>query len=143
MPPIRSDFEIWEPQQVRWGDMDAFGHVNNTTYFTYCESARMRYFRAAGLGELRAAPPVGPAAVNANCNFLRQLHAPDELDVGVRVREIGRSSFTFEYGIFRRGEDQLVAYGSSVVVWVDYAAGRSVALPESLRRRISEIDGVD
>nr|XP_061812030.1 uncharacterized protein YsmA-like [Nerophis lumbriciformis] len=142
MPTSRSDFKIWEPQQVRWGDMDAFGHVNNTTYFTYCESARMRYFREAGLGELRAAPSVGPAVVSATCNFLQQLHAPGDLEVGVGVSRIGSSSFTLDYGIFRRDGEQPVADASSVVVWVDYAAGHSVTLPSELRQRIFEIDGV-
>ena len=137
---MRGDFKQWITIPMRWGDMDAFGHLNNAKYFTYCESARIAYFEAIGLGPLRGPEGEAPAVVTATCNFLRQVHYPATLEVGVRTVKIGRSSFTLEYGIFPQGGDDPVADGSSVVVWVDYAAGESVALPESLKQRILEID---
>ena len=79
--------------------------------------------------------------VTATCNFRRQVHYPATLDVGVRAVKIGRTSFPLEYGIFLAGTDDLVADGSSVVVWVDYGAGKSTPLPESLKARIRELDG--
>ncbi|MEM9596121.1 MAG: thioesterase family protein [Acidobacteriota bacterium] len=140
---MRDDFRLWYPIDVRWGDMDAFGHVNNARYFTYCESARIAYFDAIRLDELKAAPDHGPAVVSATCNFRRQVHYPDALDVGARTSRIGGKSFTLEYEIFRRGTDDRVADGSSVVVWVDYGAGKSLPLPDALLARLRDFDGVE
>ncbi len=80
--------------------------------------------------------------VTATCNFRRQVHYPATLEVGVRAVKIGRTSFPLEYGIFLEGTDDLVADGSSVVVWVDYGAGKSAPLPESLKARIRQLDGL-
>ncbi len=138
---MRSDYKVWEKVLVRWGDMDALGHVNNARFFTYCESARIRYFAAVELGELEA-ERTGPSVVTATCNFPRQVRHPATLEVGVRATRVGNSSFTLEYGIFPEGEDDPVADGSSVVVWTDYRAGRSVPLPDTLRATLRDLDGV-
>jgi acyl-CoA thioester hydrolase len=138
----RERFRHWITVPVRWGDMDAFGHVNNARYFTYCESARISYFQAVGLGAQTTTPDHGPSVVTATCNFRRQVHYPATLEVGVRALKIGRTSFPLEYGIFLEGTGDLVADGSSVVVWVDYGAGKSTPLPESLKARIRELDGL-
>ncbi len=141
--PAREPYRHWLTIPIRWGDMDAFGHVNNAKYFTYCESARISYFQAIGLGAAHnTTPDHGPSLVTATCNFRRQVHYPATLEVGVRAVKIGSTSFPLEYGIFLEGTDDLVADGSSVVVWVDYHAGKSTALPESLKQRIRELDGL-
>ena len=139
----RDRYRHWITVAVRWGDMDAFGHVNNATYFTYCESARIAYFEEIGISSDRGATDQAPAVVTATCNFLRQLHYPATLDIGVRTRKIGRTSFTLEYGIFLHDTEDLAADGSSVVVWVDYSEGKSAPLPDRLRERIRKLDGVD
>ena len=140
---MREQYSLWIPIDVRWGDMDAFGHVNNAKYFTYCESARIAYFAAVDLETVKAAPDHGPAVVTATCNFRQQVHHPAELDVGARVTRLGRTSFTLEYLILRRGTDEVVADGSSVAVWVDYGVGESIPLPDELKRRICAHDGLD
>lgn len=140
---MRERFHLWIAVPVRWGDMDAFGHVNNAKYFTFCESARIAYFEAIGLGPQTTTPVHGPSVVTATCNFRRQVHYPATLEVGVRAARIGRTSFPLEYGIFVEGTDELVADGSSVVVWVDYGAGKSTPLPEDLKQRIRDLDGPD
>ena len=134
------DYRVRIVQEVRWGDMDAFGHVNNAKYFTYCESARIHYFRVLDLESLRECDQHGPAVVSATCNFRRQVHHPASLEVGVRTTEIGRKSFTLEYELVRREDVETVADGSSVVVWVDYAEGKAIPLPEALKVKIRELD---
>jgi acyl-CoA thioester hydrolase len=126
---------------VRWGDMDAMGHVNNAQYFTYCESARMSYFAAIRMDEHREHPRQGPALAAANLNFRRQVHYPAELEVLTHVPEIGRSSFRMEYEIVHRGSGERVADGSGVIVWVDYETGKSSPLPEGLREAIRRYEG--
>ncbi len=138
----REKFKVWEPILIRWGDMDAFGHVNNARFFTFCESARIRYFDTIDLDGFRPDPGLGPVVVSATCNFLQQVHYPAELEAGTRAIDIGRSSFTLEYGIFRRDSEVKVADGSSVVVWIDYKAGKAVRLPEELKSTIQAFDAL-
>lgn len=141
---MRSGFKLFTPQQVRWGDMDAFGHVNNAVFFTYCESARIAFFAAVDTAGLAAAAGpgqrLGPGLVSASLDFRRQVHYPADIDVGLRVGRIGGKSYTLEYGLFVAGADEVVAEGTSVVVWVDYAAkgglGEALPLPEALRGRL-------
>jgi acyl-CoA thioester hydrolase len=143
-PIARDDFHYVLPIDVQWADMDTLGHVNNARYFTYCESARMHYFHEVGMEAYQKGDGQeghGPALVTATCNFLRQVHWPAALEVGARVDEIRRSSFRMDYGIFHRDTGELVADGTSVVVWVNYAAGKSVPLPEGLKRAIQSLEG--
>ncbi len=141
---MRDLYTIFVEIPVQWGDMDSVGHVNNARYFTYCESARIRFFEEVGLPE-HWSQQQGPALVSASCNFYRQVHYPAQLEVGVRAIKVGKSSFTLEYALFRVDEkaakrsnatEDLVAQGESVVVWVDFEEGKSKPLPEELRGRI-------
>ena len=140
---MREQFNHWQTISVRWGDMDALGHVNNAKYFTYCESARMSYFEAIELWKFREHDRQGPALVTATCTFKQQVRYPAELDVGARVSEIRHRSFTLEYEIYRRGSDELVADGSSVIVWVDYEANQAIPLSDGLRAAIRRFEGME
>jgi acyl-CoA thioester hydrolase len=131
-----------EPIAVRWGDMDSLGHVNNAKYSTYFESARMSYFAAVRMDELREDEKHGPALVATTVNFRRQVRHPAELEVATRVVEIGRSSFKMEFELFHRGTDVLVADGTGVIVWVDYGTGKSIPLPEALKEEIRRFEGM-
>lgn len=124
-------FEMSIP--IRWGDMDAFGHVNNTVYFRYMEQVRISWFEAVGLiGGVEQGQ--GPVIVNASMEFLRQLHYPGDVIGTMSVGKPGRSSFDTGFEL-RRADDPgtLYARGAARCVWIDYAAGRSVPLPEGLR----------
>ena len=76
---------------VRWGDMDAMGHVNNATYFRYMETARIDWFRSIGC--VPDAQGEGPVIVNAFCNFYRQFEYPDEVLLKMYVSDPGRTTF--------------------------------------------------
>ena len=117
---------------IRWGDMDALGHVNNTVYFRYMEQARISWLD--GLGLRGSATGEGPAVINESCSFLKQLVYPGNVEVKTYVGQAGRSSF--ETWIELRPSydpDVVYAEGSAKVVWVDYNKGKSAPLPEKLR----------
>ncbi|MFC5460837.1 acyl-CoA thioesterase [Massilia niabensis] len=120
---------------VRWGDMDAMGHVNNTVYFRYIETARIAWLE--GVGALRDANATGPVLVNAQCSFLKQLKYPAEIEVTSYVGPPGRSSFEVSHEIRLVGADgqagALHAEGAAKIVWIDFAAEKSVPLPEAIR----------
>ena len=74
---------------IRWGDMDALGHVNNTVYFRYCESARIAYFDAVDLDAHKRKPTDGPGVVATNLNFRKQMRYPGAVTVTVNVTAVG------------------------------------------------------
>ena len=117
---------------IRWGDMDAYGHVNNTVYFRYMEIARIDWLDSLA-GRIDA-PGQGIVVVNAFCNFHAQLHYPGELSVRLFVANPGRSSFETYYEIIRRDDPAtLYASGGAKTVWIDHAKRRSAPLPDALR----------
>ncbi|HEX2490706.1 MAG TPA: thioesterase family protein [Blastocatellia bacterium] len=136
--PTRDQFKYWKTVEVRWGDMDSQGHVNNAVYFTYLESARVELIRKTGFKGKQAGDAEGPALVSASCDFKRQVVYPATLDVGVRVERIGRRSFETSYGIFVHDTDQFVASARSVNAWVDYAAEAAVELPSWFRAALAQ-----
>lgn len=119
---------------VRWGDMDALGHVNNAIYFQYLEQARIAWFESIGAAGGLLGEQSGPLIVNAACTFLRPVTYPATLRIDVFGASPGRSSFEMEYEI-RDAERRDVLYttGASKVVWVDYEANRSTPIPAAVR----------
>ena len=128
---------------MRWGDMDAMGHVNNTLYFRYMEIARMDWMEQllARAAQTADAPPPGqgPVVVNAFCNFLRELRYPGSVLVRLYVANPGRSSFDTFYELARDDQPQEVfANGGAKVVWIDHQQRKSVGLPAALRKVIEQ-----
>ena len=117
---------------IRWGDMDAMGHVNNTIYFRYLEIVRIEW-----LHQLGGAPDpqgIGPVIVNAFCNFIRQLEYPGEILARHYVGNPGRASFDTFITLERTDEPGvLYATGGATTVWVDFPAKKSLPLPEKVR----------
>jgi len=127
---------------IRWGDMDAMGHVNNTNYFRYIESARIAWLeQVGGLPDVRTE---GPVIVNASMNFLKQLTYPGEIEVHTFVSPPGRSSIEVSHEIYLIGADgapgDLHAEGAAKVVWVNFTQGKSAPLPQALRDRLPTAD---
>ncbi|WP_456281532.1 acyl-CoA thioesterase [Cupriavidus sp. JZ107] len=118
---------------IRWGDMDAMGHVNNTVYFRYLEQARISWFESLGCNG-RDENGQGPVIINAHMNFRRQLRYPGDIECRVYAGELGRSSFETRAEIRRCDDaDTVFADGGAKVVWCDYEAEKSVPLPAAIR----------
>lgn len=125
---------------IRWGDMDALGHVNNIIFFQYCESARIAYFDALDINSLKRKPTDGPGMVAANLNFRRQLKYPGTVEVRANTTQIGERSFTLAYQIVDLADRAVAADGASVCLWVDYEAGKALRLPDELVSAIAQIE---
>lgn len=121
---------------IRWGDMDAFGHVNNTVYFRYMEQVRISWFDHLGiLGGNDEGQ--GPVIVNASMEFFKQLRYPGDVVGRMALGKLGRSSFDTGFELTRADDrEALYAQGSARCVWIDYAAGKSMPIPEGLRNTI-------
>jgi len=124
---------------VLWGDLDALGHVNNTRFFTWFESARIAAFARIGM-TVDNPGAVGPILATTTCDFMQALTYPDELTVGCRIPRVGNTSFGMEYAIWRRGHpDDRVAKGSGVIVLVNYKTGEKVRVPDDIRAAIDAL----
>jgi acyl-CoA thioester hydrolase len=122
---------------VRWGDMDAFGHVNNSIYFRYFEETRFQWMLSKGIAIGGGTYPV---VVTIGCTFMRPIFHPDTLRVDVFISEPGRSSFMAKYLVYSNSD--LVnpcSEGYSKIVWVEKATGKSVALPAPVRAWFDEL----
>ena len=120
---------------IRWGDMDAMGHVNNTVYFRYLEIVRIDWLHAVG----GAPDPAGdgPVIVNAFCNFYRQLEFPGDVLARHYVASPGRTSFETFITLERTDQPGVIhAAGGATTVWVNFPMQKSVPLPGWLRQLV-------
>jgi acyl-CoA thioester hydrolase len=124
---------------MRWGDMDAMGHMNNTLYFRFMEETRIQWFGLCGFepnpqGE-------GPVIINAACSFLRQFEYPNTILCRHYVGEIGRSSFETYVDMLPADNpnDAPWAQGSAKCVWVNFPAQRSAPLPPLALEQIQKL----
>jgi acyl-CoA thioester hydrolase len=123
-------------QAIRWGDMDALGHVNNTLYFRFMEQCRIEWLEQA-FGPTVAAGE-GPVIVNAHCNFRRQMKYPASISVEMHAGQMGRTSVETTYVIRDAADAQIIyADGGAKIVWVDFIKEKSTALPDSLRQLLT------
>jgi len=135
-----SHFPVVIQLPVVWGEMDAFGHVNNTVFFRYFETARLAYFERIAFGESAQPSDVGPILASTSCRFRRPLQYPDTIHVGPRVSEIGEDRFTMAYEIYSEAHDDIAAKGEGVIVAYDYANHQKAPLPDDVRQRIRALD---
>ena len=122
---------------VRWGDVDAMGHVNNATYFRYMETARIDWFRSIGC--VPDAQGEGPVIVNAFCNFYRQFEYPDEVLLKMYVSDPGRTTFESWATMEKVAEPGVVcAAGGATTIWVNFPQQKAVGLPDWIRAIVSD-----
>lgn len=134
------DFPFQMRLPVTWGEMDAFGHVNNTVYFRYFETARIKYFEEIGLGEMLSGSGLGPILAETSCKYLKPLFYPDNLTIGTRVAAMGTSSIVMDH-ILVSAKVGLAAYGQAVVVVYDYDRAGKAPIPEHVKSAIMGLEG--
>ena len=123
------------PIQVRWRDLDAFGHVNNATFASYVEMARTEVWRKRFGG--REAMDIPFFVKRLEIDFRRPVGLYDEVRVWLRVGEIGGASFTFEYLI--EADGAAAAEAITTLACVDNTTGRPVRMPNALRATLATL----
>ncbi len=116
---------------IRWGDMDAYGHVNNTVYFRFMEQARVEWIEALQVPVRLGG--AGPVIVNASCTFLVPMNYPGTVEVRTYVGHPGRSSVPTHVEMRIVGDERIYAEAAAKVVWMDMQTGKSVPLPDHVR----------
>jgi acyl-CoA thioester hydrolase len=126
------------PIDIRFGDLDAMGHVNNSKYLTYTESARINYFRDLGIWD--GIPRlIGPIMAKVTIEYKIPLDLSDvRVEVYTRVSRLGNKSYTIDHQIIRYKDErpEVAAYCEVVVVAFDYQAGKSILVPDSWREKM-------
>lgn len=133
-------FPVWIEQTVAWGEMDAFGHVNNVVYFRYCENGRIAYIRQLDWFAYMQATNVGPIIASANLRFRRAVRYPDTLLVAVRATQIDSDRFTLLHRIVSTAQDCIAAEGEAVVVAYDYTQQQKTPLPAPIRQALDQLE---
>jgi acyl-CoA thioester hydrolase len=134
--PERKKLVFETTMPIRWGDMDAMGHVNNASYFRYLETVRIDWMYSIGCvpdpkGE-------GPVIVNAFCNFYKQLEYPGAVLVKMYASDPGRTTFE-TWGTMERVDQPGVihAAGGATTIWVDFPSQKAATLPDWMRAIVS------
>jgi acyl-CoA thioester hydrolase len=128
--------------RVAWGEMDAFGHVNNVVYFRYFESARIVYFERIRYMELMEQTGVGPILQATQCRYRLPLTYPDTILVGARAHTLEEDRFSMDYKIVSHKLGKVAAEGGGVVVSYDYKRSAKAPIQESLRERIAALENL-
>jgi acyl-CoA thioester hydrolase len=134
------DFPVVITIPLLWGDEDAFGHVNNLAYLRWCETARVEYLMRIGLWPSLPPTGIGPILASMSCNYKRALTFPDTTYVGARVTRIGNRSFQMQHRVVSKALATVAVEVDSTIVVFDYGRNKTVAVPESCRKAIEDLE---
>ena len=137
-PPGRSEFKAWQTFTTRWSDNDAYGHVNNTIFYQWFDSAVNAWMVEQRMLDIVAGDPIALVA-ETRCSYFEALAFPQAVEIGLRVKSLGRSSIRYKIGVFGDGQRGCAAVGEFVHVVVDRASRRPVEMPQSWRRALETI----
>jgi acyl-CoA thioester hydrolase len=126
---------------VAWGDMDAFGHVNNTVFFRWCETARIACFEATGINARMKSDRIGPILAQASLQFRRPVTFPDTIRAEAAVARVGNTSFVLAYRLSSLSRGTVVGDGESAVVMMDYGRSQKVSIDDKLRATLLKLVG--
>lgn len=134
----RSEFKAWQRFTTRWADNDAYGHVNNTIFYQWFDSAVNGWLVEQDMLDIANGNPIALVA-ETRCSYFEPLAFPQEVDVGLAAAHVGGSSIRYRIGIFAVGSKNAAAQGEFVHVVVDRDTRRPVDIPASWRARLETI----
>ncbi len=137
-PPTEADFPFWTEENIRISDTDHNGHVNNVAIGAYCEAGRGAILHAAGVGKAGGGR-YGMALARVAIDYHGEIFWPGRVRIGTRIARMGRSSVAVAQGLFKDGA--LFATAEGVMVILDPATRRPMAMPEALRARFAALGG--
>lgn len=136
-----NEFPVIIDIPVSWGEMDAFGHVNNVVYFRYFESARIAYLGRVDYQKIAKELDIGIILGAVNAKFITPLFYPDQIKVGASIVDIGKDRVVMDYALYSSQQDKIAAIGSSTIVTYDYKNKCKANLPKDLVDRIKQVQG--
>jgi len=137
-PRPRDRYKYSTRVTLRWADNDAYGHVNNTVYYAWFDTAVNAWLIESGLLDLAKGDPIG-LVVETGCRYFAPLSYPGEIEILLGVDHLGRSSVTYRLGVFAPGSDKAAAEGDFTHVYVDRETRRPIPLPEGWRSKLKAL----
>ncbi len=123
---------------TRWKDVDAYGHVNNVVYYSYFDTAVNAHLISHGVLDPHSSPVIG-LVVETRCVYFRSLHFPANVQAGLRIVHMGKSSVRYQIGLFQGEETLAAAQGNFVHVYVDRNTHRPMPVPPAIRAVMEQI----
>lgn len=123
-------------QQVLWGEMDAFQHINNVTYFRYFETGRVEFFNKTNLWQTYFDENIRIVVGKLECNYIKEVRHPAEIEIAVGIKKIGNSSLTVHHVV--RSNNEIVAHGEGIIVATNPQTGKSTPWTAKLREEFSK-----
>ena len=137
-PQLRTDFSVLRSITTRWADEDVYGHVNNVVYYSFFDTAVNGFLIDATGTDIRTLDAVGLVA-ETQCEFLRELGFPGDVQAGLAVTKLGTSSIVYRIGLFQGDSDEPAAIGRFVHVYVDATTRKVTPIPESIRAAVTSL----
>jgi acyl-CoA thioester hydrolase len=135
------EFRFFHPIEVRYGDLDPQGHLNNAKYLTYFETARINYFVQLGLFKPgQSFMDIGVIMAEARVTFHAAVQFGTPVKVGVCTSKLGNKSMTVEQNIVNAETDEVLASGQVVLVAFDYRTNKTLPIPREMREAISNFE---
>ena len=138
-PDQREGYRHFMTITTRWMDNDVYGHINNVQYYSYFDTAVNRFLIDQAVLDIHHGEVIG-LVVETHCNFFASAAFPADIEAGMRVAHLGRSSVRYEVGLFVDGRDQAIAQGHFVHVYVDRDSEKPVHIPDKLRAVLSMLE---
>ena len=136
-PRVRDNYRWFMTIATRWADNDAYGHVNNTVYYQWFDTAVNRWLVDAGLLDIEHGDPIG-LVVETGCAYFAPLSFPGDVEVGIAVERLGGTSVTYRIGVFGAGSADPSAQGHFTHVYVGRVSRRPAPLPDDWRRQLEQ-----
>ena len=137
-PEGRDAYRVFRPIQTRWLDNDVYGHINNTVYITWFDTAVNAWLIEKGVIDVHHGPTIG-LVVEMHCNYFAPLAFPQPLEAGIRIAKLGNSSVRYNIGVFAKGEALAAAQGHFTHVYVDRQTRRPVPLADKPRKILEKL----
>jgi acyl-CoA thioester hydrolase len=134
----RGDYRVFRAIPTRWADNDVYGHVNNVVYYGWFDTAVNAWLMENGLLDISGSEVIG-LVVETGCSYFESVAFPEEVEVGLCVAALGRSSVTYHIGVFRQGQELAIAQGRFVHVHVTRADQKPAMIPDRARALMEAI----
>lgn len=139
---MNNDFRFYHPAEVRYGDLDPQGHLNNAKHLTYFEQARVQYVVNLGMfGKDQSFMEIGFIVADIHITYHTPVHWGDPIKVGVRTSRIGNKSMVMEQAIVNSETGEVYSSGTVIAVTYDYAAKQTMSVPQEWREKITNFEG--
>jgi acyl-CoA thioester hydrolase len=138
VPRGREAYRWFMTIATRWADNDVYGHVNNTVYYEWFDTAVNRWLVEAGLLDIEQGDPIG-LVVETGCSYFSPLSFPGDVEVGIALERLGISTVTYRIGVFAAGSAEPSAQGHFTHVYVGRESRRPASLPEIWRKKLQSL----